>query len=150
MVPALQGGIAMGSINPSEEKIAVMLSSVGDPGPIQMINLLRFRAEADYPADHANASEGLSGETAYQRYMAGTAPHIAAVGARVIWAGSPNLVLIGPSEERWDLAFIVEYPNVSAMLTMLGNPDYQKVAVHRTAALDDSRLIRCAPREIPA
>jgi|CXWL01.1.fsa_nt_gi uncharacterized protein (DUF1330 family) len=136
----------MGSVNPSQDQIAAMLASAGEAGAIQMINLLRFRARADYPADHACAGEELTGEAAYQRYMAGTVPHIAAVGARVLWAGSPNLVLIGPTEERWDLAFIVEYPNVAAMLKMLSNGDYLQVAVHRTAALEDSRLIRCAPR----
>jgi uncharacterized protein (DUF1330 family) len=138
----------MGSINPSQDQIAGMLANSGEPGPIQMINLLRFKNKAEYPADHACARERLSGEGAYQRYMAGTAPHIAAVGARVLWAGAPNLVLIGPPEEIWHLAFIVEYPSVAAMLSMLSNQDYLQVAVHRTAAVEDSRLIRCAPRAI--
>lgn len=138
----------MGSVNPNPDQIAAMLASAQEAGAIQMINLLRFRARADYPADHACAREELTGEAAYQRYMVGTAPHLAAVGARVLWAGSPNLVLIGPTEERWDLAFIVEYPGVGAMLKMLSNSDYLQVAAHRTAALEDSRLIRCAPRAI--
>jgi uncharacterized protein (DUF1330 family) len=135
----------MGSIKPSQEQIAAMLASANDPAPINMINLLRFRAKADYPADHACARETLSGFEAYRRYMAGTAPFIAKLGARVLWAGTPNLTLIGPSEEVWDMAFIVEYPNVAAMVSMIGDGEYQRVAVHRTAALEDSRLIRCAP-----
>ncbi len=136
----------MGSVNPSSEQIAGMLASAGAPGAINMINLIRYRAKADYPADHASAAENLTGEQAYQRYMAGTAPHIAKLGARVVWAGAPNLVVIGPAEERWDMAFIVEYPSVAAMLSMIGDGEYQKMAVHRTAAVADSRLIRCEPR----
>jgi uncharacterized protein (DUF1330 family) len=66
----------------------------------------------------------------------------------VIWRGVPNLTLIGPADERWDLAMVVEYPNVGAMLQMLGDAAYQRTAVHRTAAVDDSRLIRCAPRAL--
>jgi uncharacterized protein (DUF1330 family) len=138
----------MGSVNPNAEQVAAMMASARDPAPIQMINLIRFRAEAQYPADHACAQDKRSGEQAYQTYMAGTAPFIAKLGGRVVWAGAPNLVVIGPSDERWDMAFIVEYPSVAAMLSMIGDGDYQKVAVHRTAAVEDSRLIRCAPRAL--
>ncbi len=138
----------MSSVNPSSEQIAAMLASAGAPGVINMINLIRFRARANYPADHARAGEILSGEQAYQRYMAATAPFIAKLGARVVWAGTPNLVVIGPADERWDMAFIVEYPSVAAMLSMLGDSEYQKVGVHRTAAIEDSRLIRCEPRTL--
>jgi uncharacterized protein (DUF1330 family) len=37
--------------------------------------------------------------------------------------------------------FLVEYPSLQAFATMVTSPDYQKVAIHRTAALQDSRLI---------
>lgn len=138
----------MGSINPSQEQIAAMMAGAGEAGAIHMINLIRFRAAAAYPAGHACAGENLTGEAAYRRYMAGTAPFIARLGGRVVWSGAPNLVVIGPGEERWDLAFIVEYPNVASMISMIGDAEYQKVAVHRTAALEDSRLIRCKATEM--
>ena len=48
---------------------------------------------------------------------------------------------IGPAEESWDEALLVEYPSRSAFATMVSDPDYQAAAVHRTAALADSRLI---------
>lgn len=138
----------MTSVNPSGEQIAAMMASAGEPGAINMVNLIRFRAQASYPEGHECAGDDLTGEQAYQRYMAGTAPFIAKLGARVVWAGAPNLVVIGPAEERWDLAFIVEYPSVGAMLSMLSDGEYQKIAIHRTAALEDSRLIRCTPRTL--
>lgn len=138
----------MTSVNPSGEQIAAMMASAGEPGVVNMVNLIRFRAQARYPSDHAGAGENLTGEQAYQRYMAGTAPFLAKLNARVVWAGAPNLVVIGPAEERWDLAFIVEYPSVGAMLSMLSDGEYQKIAIHRTAALEDSRLIRCTPRTL--
>ncbi len=138
----------MGSVNPNAEQIQAMLTSASEAGAINMINLLRFRARASYPEGHEYARENLTGEQSYQRYMAGTAPFIAKLGARVLWAGAPNLIVIGPSDERWDMAFIVEYPSVGAMLSMLGDSDYQKIGIHRTAALEDSRLIRCTPRAL--
>lgn len=138
----------MGSVNPNAEQIQAMLASAGNAGAINMINLLRFRARASYPEDHECARENFTGEQAYQLYMAGTAPFIAKVGARILWTGTPNLTIIGPADEHWDLAFIVEYPSMGAMLSMLSDPDYQKIGIHRTAALEDSRLIRCTPRAL--
>jgi uncharacterized protein (DUF1330 family) len=111
-----------------------------------MINLIRYRSIAAYPADHPRAGEALSGRDAYRLYGAEAAPAFEAVGGRQIWAGGPDLVLTGPADERWDAAFIAEYPNVQAFLDMLRRPDYQLAVVHRTAAVEDSRLIRSLPR----
>jgi hypothetical protein len=54
-------------------------------------------------------------------------------------------VLTGPSDERWDLAFIAEYPNAGAFLAMVTNPGYREHVKHRQAAVADSRLIRFSP-----
>ena len=59
--------------------------------------------------------------------------------------GTPELTLIGPADERWDLAFIAEYPSVEAFVAMLRDPDYRKAVRHRQAAVADSRLIRIRP-----
>jgi uncharacterized protein (DUF1330 family) len=45
------------------------------------------------------------------------------------------------------LAFIAEYPNADAFLAMVTNPEYRALVAHRTAAVEDSRLIRLAPME---
>lgn len=137
----------MGSVNPTREQMAAMRASAAEDGRIHMINLLRYRERAEYPADHECAAQGLSGKAAYRNYMAETEHHLAKVGGKVIWRGAPNLILIGPAEERWDFAMVVEYPSVAAMLQMLGDPAYQKSAVHRTSGVEDSRLIRCKPLE---
>ncbi len=47
--------------------------------------------------------------------------------------------------EEWDDALLVRYPSKQAFLGMVTKPDYQKDAVHRTAALLDSRLIATLP-----
>ena len=136
----------MGSVNPTREQMAAMRESAGETGPIHMINLLRFRDRAAYPEGHDCAGKNMSGKDAYKRYFAETAHHLGNVGGRLVWSGAPSLMLIGPSDERWDMAFIAEYPSVAAMLQMLGDKAYQASAVHRTAGVEDSRLIRCTPR----
>lgn len=136
----------MGSINPTREQMAKMRESASQDGKIHMINLLRFRENAAYPDGHACAGQKITGKAAYKRYLAETEHHLSKVGGRMVWSGAPSLVLIGPGDERWDMAFIAEYPSVGAMLQMLGDDAYQASAVHRTAGVEDSRLIRCTPR----
>jgi hypothetical protein len=54
-------------------------------------------------------------------------------------------MLIGPSEESWDIAFIAEYRSVAAFVDMIRDPVYREAVKHRQAAVLDSRLIRLAP-----
>ena len=67
------------------------------------------------------------------------------LGGRQVWIGKPQLTLIGPRSERWDLAFIAEYPSGAAFIEMLRDPVYREAVKHRQAAVEDSRLIRMKP-----
>ncbi|MFN3834794.1 MAG: DUF1330 domain-containing protein [Glycocaulis sp.] len=108
--------------------------------PVEMLNLLRFRETAAYP-DGREAT----GMEAYQAYGRESAPVFQRVGGRIIWRGQPQLTLIGPADERWDMAFIAAYPSANAFLEMVTDPHYQANAVpHRQAAVADSRLVRHA------
>jgi uncharacterized protein (DUF1330 family) len=118
--------------------------------PIHMLNLVRYRDRAAYPAEHPAAAEGLSGGDAYRRYGVESGPVFARVGGSILWSGRPECVLIGPADERWDAAFIAVYPNAAAFLDMVTDPDYRRAVVHRQAAVETSRLIRMAPRESTA
>ena len=113
--------------------------------PIHMLNLIRLRPLADYPADHANHGKDLTGLEAYRAYGRTSAEVFRRVGGRQIWAGRPQGVLTGPIDEVWDLAFIAEYPSAGAFLAMVTDPDYREHVKHRTAGVADSRLIRLAP-----
>ena len=66
------------------------------------------------------------------------------MGGEIIWRGNPQVTLIGPLDETWDIAFIARYPAASAFLAMVTDPDYRKAVIHRQAAVADSRLIRTA------
>jgi len=49
--------------------------------------------------------------------------------------------LIGPAGERWDAAMLVEQRSVASFLSFASNGDYLKGLGHRSAALEDSRLL---------
>ena len=115
--------------------------------PVEMLNLLRFRDQAEYPRDHPCAAEELSGAEAYRRYSAESGPVFQRVGGSILWSARPQLVLIGPADERWDAAFVARYPSAGAFLAMVPDRAYRRAVVHRQAAVATSRLIRTAPRE---
>lgn len=133
-----------GNIDPTRDQFNTFKALPRDT-PIQMLNLVRVRALADYPADHPNHSKGLTGLEAYRAYGRESAEVFARVGGKQVWAGNPETVVTGPTDERWDLAFIAEYPNAGAFLAMVTDPGYREVVKHRTAGVEDSRLIRLAP-----
>ncbi len=121
---------------------AVLLAAATIPGdqPVIMINLLRYRDQADYGA-RTDQSPCSGREAYYQRYAAGGFKCVETVGGKVFWMGKVLASVIGPPDERWDDALLVEYPSFSRLQTLFANPDYQAVVFHRTAALEDSRLI---------
>lgn len=112
------------------------------PGPVVMLNLLRFREVADYSADpHLAADEPISGREAYQIYMDFTEPFLHDSGGEVIFAGDGGHFLIGPMDEQWDYAMLVRHKSVPDFMAFAQNEAYLAGMGHRTAALEDSRLL---------
>lgn len=114
--------------------------------PIHMLNLLRYRDQADYPDGHVNAGKGWSGRRAYAEYGETSGPIFRRVGGTLVWRGAFQTMVTGPDDERWDDGFIAQYPSAAAFLEMIKDPAYQQAVVNRTAALADSRLVRFSPR----
>ena len=87
----------------------------------------------------------MSGCEAYREYGRTSGPIFRRVGGKQVWAGRPDVVVTGPADEKWDLAFIAEYPSAGAFLAMVTDPEYREHVKHRQAAVLDSRLIRLKP-----
>ncbi len=122
---------------PKPEQIQAFMAAEWD-GPVRMLNLLKFKDQAEYPDGD---QEPCTGRQAYERYGAVAGPFVAGVGGKRLFVADTEMVVIGDEAEDWDEVLIVEYPNKQAFFDMLGNPDYQATTVHRTAALDRSALI---------
>ncbi len=82
----------------------------GITGGVVMLNLLRFRAIADYSTHPELAPAApITGEAAYDRYMEHTLPFLKASGGEVLFYGQGGAFLVGPLNERWDAVMLVRH-----------------------------------------
>ena len=114
----------------------------GIEGGVVMLNMLRFRDTADYSAAPALKPDApISGEAAYKLYMQHTLPYLTASGGEILFYGRGGDYFIGPGDERWDAVLLVRQSSVESVLAFASNQDYLAGVGHRTAALEDSRLL---------
>jgi hypothetical protein len=114
----------------------------GIAGSVVMLNLLRFRAVADYSASPRLAPPTpISGALAYRLYAEHTLPHLEKSGGAMTFLGKGGGFLVGPSDERWDVAMLVRHRSVAAFMAFASDEGYLAGVGHRTAALEDSRLL---------
>jgi len=112
------------------------------PGKVVMLNLLRFREFADYSeTPHLAPSNPITGQMAYQLYINHTLPHLKRSGGEILFLGKGGKFLIGPANERWDAVLLIRQSSVDNFLAFESNKEYMEGIGHRTAALEDSRLL---------
>ena len=107
---------------------------------IVMLNMLRFREQADY-GDRSDVAPCSGREAFFQRYSP-IVRQIMDGGSRVVWVGNVLARVVAPADEQWDDVALVEYPDFAAFRRLTEHPRYlAEASFHRTAALEDSRLI---------
>ncbi|MGD0143932.1 MAG: DUF1330 domain-containing protein [Rhizomicrobium sp.] len=131
------------SVVPSPEQIGALVER-GPEGPIVMVNLLKYRALANYPDDKPESKEKISGQDAYRRYGAVALKALGEAGGRIVWGGAQSLVFIGGPEQEWDEVICVRYPSRQAFLGMISRPDYLAGTYHRDAGLERTGLLCCS------
>ncbi|MGZ4785061.1 MAG: DUF1330 domain-containing protein, partial [Acidimicrobiales bacterium] len=123
----------------------------GIEGPFTMLNLLRFRDVADYSASPQLAPpEPISGREAYDRYVLHTIPFLTATGGSIGYLGTGGHDFVGPADERWDLVMLIRQAAVEDFFAFASNEQYVAGVGHRTAALEDSRLVPLVDRPVPS
>lgn len=116
-----------GPIVPTAEQSA-LLAKLSSEEPVVMINLLQLKKP--------------DGAAHYERYAREVRPHLEAVGARTLYAGTAQVCVIGDSPRPWwDAILVVEYPTPAAFATMVSSEQYAEVHAHRAAALERAELI---------
>jgi len=114
-------------MEPTTDQLAA-LSADPHPGPVVMLNLVRYRT------DVAGAA---SGRDAYLRYSSGFMPLLKRCGGTILWAGEVTGVAIGDDAgDAWDYAVLVRYPTRQAFVDTMTSPEYAAINPDRLAGLD--------------
>jgi hypothetical protein len=139
----------IGFIDPTEAAGRALMMR-GLAGPVVMLNLLRFRAIADYAgAPELAPPQPISGAAAYALYVANTLPWLVLSGAAVLFDGEGGDVLVGPAEERWDRVMLIRQSSLDSFMAFADNAPYLAGLGHRRAALADSRLLPITATDMP-
>jgi hypothetical protein len=124
------------------QESAVELFSRNITGQVVMLNLLRFRDVADYSAFADLAPvQAITGREAFQRYIDHTLPFLQESGGDINFLGAGGKYFVGPQDERWDLAMLIRQDSLNSFLAFATNEAYLAGIGHRTAAIEDSRLL---------
>ncbi len=116
------------------------------PGPIAMVNLLRFRDKAQY---RDGRPDDISGRDAYMRYVAEMGPIVESAGGRFLFSGNVQALVIGEVDELWDAVGIAEYPSRAEFHRIATSPEVQAIGVHREAGLAGQLLIMTVGEAFP-
>ena len=119
------------AVTPTAEQIEGFLAPDA-AGPIYMLNLLKFKAHAEYEDGRETS---LSGQEAYMLYATEVAKVITQVEGKLTFGGDVKRLMLGEVEELWDQVAIAMYPSRAAMFEMIQLPAYAEISVHRTAGL---------------
>jgi uncharacterized protein (DUF1330 family) len=130
------------AVLPSQEQAVAFFSSPED-GPFVMVNLLKFKEQAEYE-DGSDAH--LTGREAYERYGAAVTALVEGLGGTLRFSGDVSGILLGEVEELWDAVALMEYPSYEVFMQMTLSPEYQAIEAHRIAGLAGQLNIRTKSR----
>ena len=128
----------MSAIRPNKEQF-IELMDAPDEGPVVMLNLLKFKAQAD-------GRERQRRERVQQVRRRRGADGREARGGKVLWMGRADQTLIGDPTEDWDSVALVQYPSRKAFVEMMTTPEYEQAHEHRESGLERTVLIACTER----
>lgn len=136
----------MKTVHPKREAMKEFMETEDNGEPIVMINLLKYKEIATYEGE----GEKVSGKKAYVIYSKKVTKLLLAAGGQIVWMGKVSSSLIIPDGESWDAVLLVRYPNKTAFVEMTQSEAYKKIAHHRTAAIEDSRLMATTEINVPS
>jgi uncharacterized protein (DUF1330 family) len=131
------------AVFPQPEQAMAFFGGTED-GPFVMVNLLRFKAKAEYAG---GSDPDLSGAEAYARYGEGVRKLVENLGGKVRYSGDVTGLLLGEVEDLWDMVALAEYPSLAAFRTMALSPEMQAIEHHRKAGLAGQLNIRTKPAD---
>ena len=129
--------IVSNAVYPTQEQFTALLE--GDfTGPVCMVNLLKFKDQAEY---EDGRSTDLTGNEAYTLYGEQMQEFVVSKGGEFLYFGSCAHLMIGSVDTLWDKVALVKYPSKEEFVAIATAPEVAGFGVHRAAGLEGQLLI---------
>jgi hypothetical protein len=113
-----------------------------EDGPVWMVNLMKYRANAQYADGRASSISGLQADNLYTPRES-----LAAVGAEVVFAGTVDTQLLGTP--AWDRIGVVKYPTRRSFIEMQSRAEFVEKHAHKDAGMEQTIVIGTQPLPSP-
>jgi uncharacterized protein (DUF1330 family) len=130
------------ALYPASDQIEALRND-SSPKPIVMLNLLKFRAKAQYPDGRTT---DLTGEQAFDIYIDEMQKIVERGGGKFLFDSAVQYLTIGEVEGLRDRAALVQYPSAAKFLNITSTPEAAAIRVHRSAGLEGQLLICVSQR----
>ena len=138
-------GAEMGEANVAEIS-AFLQDPDDDGGPFYMVNMIRYRDQADYPDGRASDLTGEEADAIYGEFMAETM--LPKYGHEVVYIADVETDVVG--ESAWDQIAVVKYASRASFAEMSQDPDFQEMAIHKAAGVLDTVVLATSLIETPS
>ncbi|MGI9604108.1 MAG: hypothetical protein ACR2QE_19660 [Acidimicrobiales bacterium] len=125
----------------NQDYIATWFQREEPGGPMWALNLMKYRARAEYADGRQSELSGVEADDVYAPHE-----HLAAVGSRVVLAAPVVHQLVG-DDWRWDRITIAQYRDRMAMVEMSSKSDFQEDEKHKEAGMDFTIVMASFPVE---
>lgn len=115
------------------EKQNALLREPGPPGPVFMINLVKFKDRAIY--DDGRDTD-LSGREAYKLYGMEVIYMLSKYNAEVVFGTHITELIIGQIDDLWDEITVVKYASRQDLNNMTLSKEWNDINVHRLAGIE--------------
>jgi len=129
------GNVRFGDLNEDQLRRMVEIDPADD-GPFHMVNLIKFRAKADYADGRETDLTGREADALYAplEFLEG-------IGAEIVFASDVESNLITFDGTTWEQIGIVRYPSRALFLEMVQDEEFRARAIHKDAGVEKSLVI---------
>ena len=110
-----------------------------EDGPIWMVNLMAYRAKADYADGRASDISGREADDLYAPFGP-----LKAIGAEIVFVADVESQFLNDTP-KWDRVAIVKYPTRRSFIEMSTRKDFQELHHHKDAGMAQTFVIGCLP-----
>jgi hypothetical protein len=122
------------------------LAASDDGNEFFMLNLIRYRAKATYPAGPEYAAYGDDPLEADARYARAIMPYLLRHGGLPVFLGEgEGRFLDEPGDTEWQRVVLVRYRSRRDMLEMVADLAGQSVGVHKWASIEKTQVFPVRP-----